>query len=154
MAERIWKDRCEDCYNKRELDGYAGVLLPPGETAELCAACAEVRAKEHAEGKEPRAIGLLPAGEDAEWMDLPQLVVTSPGGKAEVKVKYLRPLVDDAENGGEIRLQFPDQSKWLAGGDLDPEVFGASPPGALAEAKSRLRLHYFPGPNVEIAQAA
>ncbi len=134
MAERIWKDRCEDCYSSRaKLGTYSGNPIPDGISVELCEKCIGQRSDKFARGEEPLPIGLLMSG---TWIDTqPVVVVFQDGKRISVGVKFL----SDTSDRGIIRLQFPNQLKWLAGG-----VFGYSPKYAISEVQSHLRQSYFP----------
>lgn len=137
MAERIWNDRCEDCFDKNDLKVCGGDLVPDGGSAELCDACIAQRRSLQVGGSSPVPIGLLM---DGTWVDIaPITVIFRDGERISVAVKFLTnsPM-------GIVRLQLPNQKRWLAAG-----TFGTSPGRAISEARHFLRNSYFPGQPIE-----
>jgi hypothetical protein len=88
-------------------------------------------------GREIRPIGIL-YKDTAEWVDLPGFIVETERDEIKVSIKYHRPISahPTINDGGELRVHFADQPEWLwqNASILDPEIFGASPIQARAEA--------------------
>jgi hypothetical protein len=85
-------------------------------------------------------IGLLEPG---TWRDVaPLVVVFADGSRISVQIKHLT----DCDNVGLVRIKFPSQVKWLAGG-----VFGVTPRLAISEARHHLINSYFPGQLITLA---
>ncbi len=134
MANRIWEGRCEDCYDKKQLRNCPSDLVPEGMSTELCDECIQLRTDLRGQGVDLVPIGLLVPG---TWRDAGSLtVVFQDGNRINVAVKHLA----DGDHVGLVRLQFPNQPKWLTGG-----AFGETSRRAISEAKSFLRQFYFPG---------
>jgi hypothetical protein len=137
MANRIWEGRCEDCYNERKLTVCdERDLIPDGQSAELCEDCLTKRRSRPTESK-LIPIGLLVSG---TWLDAAPVTVVFPDStRIIVAVKYL----NGKEHSGLVRLQFPNQTRWLAGG-----VYGSTPEMAIFEARHHLQYSYFPGQQI------
>ncbi|MEN9614119.1 MAG: hypothetical protein RLZZ347_426 [Candidatus Parcubacteria bacterium] len=137
MSERIWNDRCMDCYNKRPITLYSSQFLPVEIRVELCSECIARREEDVRLGKEPALVGLPTF---AEWVAGPSLTVRVSGEEVRVALRY----VNTGELAGLARLQFAGQSLWLPAG-----CFSTSPAHVVSEARSFLRMFYFPGAKVD-----
>lgn len=136
MSNRIWVDRCEDCYDKKVLHVCRNDIIPAGLTAELCRDCIKLRVALRIKGIEQPPLGLLMEG---TWTDAGTLTVVCGDERIAAAIKFL----SDGANKGIIRLRFDNKPRWLAAG-----VFGTSPQRALSEARHFLETMYFPSGSV------
>lgn len=138
MAKRIFGCRCEDCYELRDLHVYEVDFMGNRVDAELCQVCINQRKALAQNGKEQPPIGLLMEG---EWIQINSItVVFQDSRRIVVDIKYL----SNTKYAGIVRIKFPEEIKWLAGG-----VFGTSSHRAISEAEHHLRHSYFPNESIK-----
>lgn len=149
MAEKIWPDRCEDCYNRKPLTKYSGPLVSTGREHEFCQECLSARAEEHALGKEMRHVGIPADVLGTSWVELPEFTAECGGHQPlQIEAKYRRPddLSRAEELGGEIRFRIKSGNPlplWLPGGVLflaTPAVLRNISGYALSSAKHMARI--------------
>lgn len=145
-------ERCSDCCNPclgQPSVKHWGPFVPAGSVGKFCADCIEARREESLAGQEPRPVGIPTDIATAEWIDLEDILIkpkTGSGPTIRVQVKYRRPtaLPPTFDDGGEVRLKIGDNKYWEGGPFIDPDLFGANPAYARADAMLFLRYRFEP----------